>query len=167
MKSVARKTTAALIISRAFRLVAVLWIGAALVGCDEQEDNYLKGSLVKAYKIKFDSTRVRLYTSELSIEYVTKGSQGELISLRVTVDAEDEGIQTGQGYDLMEQGAIQRGQGFGSELPEMLSGTLTFSDYIPQDGGTVSGEFQAVFLGTNGAQLSLRGGFGDSLEVVQ
>jgi len=98
---------------------------------------------------------------------VSEESQGELISLRVTVDVAGKTVQAGMSFDLEEEGSIQRGQGFGSELPELKSGTLTLLDYAPENASHVSGEFQAVFIGTNGAELSLRGGFAAPLEVVQ
>jgi hypothetical protein len=51
---------------------------AVLASCDDEKANFLDGSLTESYDLGFDNVRIRLYPSELSIEYVSNGgSQGE------------------------------------------------------------------------------------------
>ena len=140
---------------------------AAAVGCDEQGDNYLDGSLTESYDLGFDSVRIRLYPSELSIEYVANKSQGEQIALRVTLDNNEAPLAAGTIYDLTVHGTITQGDGLGSPLPDLESGDLTLSKYAGTDGSKVKGKFDANFKTDNGTILTLRGGFSGKLEVVE
>lgn len=144
----------------------LLGLLVALGGCEAEGDNYLDGSLTDRYDLDFDSVRIRLYPSELSIEYVADGSQGEQVALRVTLDAGEGQLASGTVYDLQTQGAITQGEGYGSPLPALESGELTLSAYSGQDGSRTKGKFKARFLTENGTTLTLRGGFSAKLEVV-
>jgi hypothetical protein len=149
---------------RLLALVGCLVLAAA-IACDETGDNYLEGSLTDSYSLGFDSVRIRLYTSELSIEYIADSSQGEKVALRITLEGA-ESLVAGTQYDLKTQGSITQGEGFGSPLPELQSGDLKFSKYSLEDGSSIKGKFNALFLTDNGQTLTLRGGFADKLEVV-
>ena len=140
---------------------------AALASCDRESANYLDGSLTESYDLGFDAVRVRLYTAELSIEYVAKGSGGEQVALRVTVDTNDAQLAAGTVYDLTTQGSITQGDGTGSPLPDLDSGDLTLSSYSGADGSAVGGKFDARFITDVGTTLTLRGWFSAKLEVVE
>jgi len=148
-------------------VVLVSALLAALTSCDEQGDNYLDGSLTDRYDLGFDSVRIRLYPSELSIEYVANGSQGEQVALRVTLDSGAAPLAADTIYDLTVHGTITQGDGYGSPLPELESGNLTLGKYSGTDGSRVKGKFDARFLTDNGTMLTLRGGFSAKLEVVE
>jgi hypothetical protein len=152
---------------RGRRQLAVLATLMALTfGCEDDGDNYLKGSVTKSYDMGFDMTRVRLYESELSIEYVDERRAGEQVAARVTLEVTGDPLATGVAYDLAERGDVSRGQGYGSPLPALQSGEITLSDYSGEDGSRVAGRFNAVFATADGTTQTLRGGFSAELEVV-
>jgi hypothetical protein len=145
-----------------------IWLLLCLapLSCDETGDNYIEGSLAKKLKIDFDDVRVRLYESELSIEYIEKdGDSGEKVSLRVTVRVSAALVEGGS-YDLKSSGTVSRGAGYGSSMPELTSGELSLDDFTDEDGSTASGEFKALFTTDDKTQYTLRGGFNAKLEVV-
>jgi hypothetical protein len=146
-------------------LAAVLAV-AVVTACDDQGANYLDGSMTDRYGLGFDSVRIRLYPSELSIEYVADTSQGEKVALRIALDAAASPFATGVFYDLATQGSITQGEGYGSPLPDLESGELKFSAVSIQDGDRVKGKFDARFLTENSTTLTLRGGFSAKLEVI-
>jgi len=152
-------------IARGMTVLAAAALAAA-ASCDRDSANYLDGSLTESYDLDFDAVRVRLYTAELSIEYVANGSQGEQVALRVTVDANDAQLAAGTVYDLVTQGSITQGDGTGSPLPDLDSGDLTLSKYAGTAGGKVEGKFDARFVTDVGTTLTLRGGFSAKLEVI-
>lgn len=137
------------------------------LGCDERGDNYVAGSVANTYRIKFDSVRIRQYASELSIEYIEKASEGEKISLKVTLDLDDGLLQAGTIYDLADRGDITRGAGYGSDLPDLDSGELKLKSYGSASGSEVQGTFSSIFMAQDGSKSNLRGGFKASLEVVE
>jgi hypothetical protein len=145
----------------AFHLIAVTGLLLAASSCDDSE-NYLKGSLVDEYGIDFDDIRIRLYESELAVEYLS-GGQGGKVTLRVTV--ENTGLAQGKTYDLKTQGTVTRPD-FETELPDLESGSLALDAFSPQDGAAVSGTFKAIFATAEQNRLSLRGGFKGDLEKV-
>jgi hypothetical protein len=137
-----------------------------LSGCEGDSDNYLSGSMTKSFDMDFDSTRVRLYESELAIEYVDDSDQGEKIAFRVTINSGEVVLESGTAYDLVTDGTVSRGQGYGSPLPAVESGTLYLDAYSAEDGSPVSGSFNAKFVASDQTVKTLRGGFSASLEVV-
>ena len=52
-------------------LFLVLVPCAGLLACDEEGDNYLKGSVKKNYNISFNGVRARLFSSELAVSTFT------------------------------------------------------------------------------------------------
>ena len=108
-------------------ILILLVFGAWLASCDES-DNYLRGSLADSYDLDFDDLRIRLYQSELSIEYLVDSEQGEKVTLRVTL--KDAGLAADKTYNLKTQGTIGRGQGFDSNLPDLQSVLLFFARVI-------------------------------------
>ncbi len=153
------------------RTMRPLWITAALAAAlalprCTTADNYLDGSLADSYGIDFDYTRIRLYSSELSVEYIQDSEGGERIALRVTVDVAGQPLSEGGSYDLAERGTVDRGQGFGSTLPDLESGELTLDRYAAQNGAEVKGSFDATFVAADDSTLTLRGGFAAEMELV-
>jgi hypothetical protein len=151
---------------RSIALVGLL-VAAGALSCDQEKDNFLDGSLTDSYDLSFDSVRIRLYPSELSIEYVKDSSQGEKVALRITLDSNEVPLAAGTLYDLTTQGSISQGDGYGSPLPDLETGELTLDKYADADGSKVKGDFEATFLTDIGTTLTLRGGFSAKLEVVQ
>ena len=141
--------------------VFALVLFAAVSGCKDDEDNYIDGSLVKNYNISYDSVRARLYSSSLSVEYMSDS----VPALRITLHADDLILAAGKTYDLLEYGSVTRFDDLGS-LPELQSGELTLTEFSETDGAPVAGNFHAVFVTDNGVTLNLRGAFAVDLEVV-
>ncbi len=136
-----------------------------LAGCTLQS-NYLDGSLVESYGMRFDETRARLYDSELSLEFVDNLTQPDIVSLRVTVPNTPKLKPKTTLNLLKEHGDIARGEGYESPLPELDSGSLRLVDYGSKPGDAVEGNFRAVFFTPERSRLVVRGGFSTTLEVV-
>ena len=152
---------------KAALITILIALVALLTGCDDQGDNYLDGSMTKSFDMKFDTTRVRLYESELSVEYVADTDEGEKIALRVTINSGEVVLESGTAYDMVTDGTVGRGQGYGSPLPEIESGTLYLDSYSGEDGSHVSGSFTAKFIASDQSIKTLRGGFSAPLDVVE
>ena len=151
---------------RTFEIILIL-AAVFLIRCEDDGDNYIKGSLAENYDMSFDEARVRLYPSELSVEYVVDSEQGEKVALRVTLRVSGSTLSPGETYDLVKQGTIGRGQGFGSPLPAMESGEIELEEYSSEQGSCVKGSFEALFIASDKSRQSLRGGFSADLEVVE
>ena len=147
---------------QALSFMLILTASFPLLSCDEDNDNFLRGSVKDTNNISFKGVRARLYTSELSIEYYTDKKEGE-VALRVALDV-NAGLKAGKTYDLMKHGTVSRDEGFGG-LPEMISGELTLDKYGSKVGSTVEGSFTAKFVTTSGSEQALRGGFSSELEI--
>ncbi len=152
---------------RAAWLTAIIILCVVFGGCEDTGDNYLEGSMTKSFDMDFDSTRARLYESELSIEYVADSDEGEKIAFRVTINSGEVVLESGTAYNMVTDGSVSRGQGYGSALPELESGTLYLDSFSEEDGSNVSGTFNARFIASDQTIKTLRGGFSASLEVVE
>ena len=148
---------------KSFLLVALAFF-TAVSGCKDDEDNYIDGSLVKNYNISYDGVRALLYSSSLSVEYMSDTVDG-VAALRVTLNADGLILAAGKTYDLLEYGSVTRFSDLGS-LPELQSGELTLTEFSEEDGSPVAGNFHAVFVTDDGVTLNLRGAFAVDLEVV-
>jgi hypothetical protein len=150
-------------------MAAIFLISALIISCKDDDENYLEGSITSAYNMSFDSVRIRLYPySALSIEYVKKSDSGDKIPLRITIDQSELQLSSGKNYDLTTTGSIGRGVGYDSmPLPTLTTGTIHLSSFGTADGSGVSGDFEAVFTGTNGKKLNLNGGFSGNLDRVE
>ncbi len=144
--------------------IVLFAISVPSVGCEDDGDNYLKGSMTKTFDLGFDDTRVRLWSSELSIEYVSGSDSSAPVALGVAIRRRDAVLEAGGTYDLVTQGAFSRS---GSSLPELTSGELRLDRYQGTPDSTVSGTFDAVFLTQDGTRQTLRGAFSQDLEVVE
>jgi hypothetical protein len=138
-----------------------LMLALALVGCQDDDDNFLAGALAETLDMSVTDTRIRLFPSQLSIEYL----DGDSVTLRVTIDASNAPPEQGKTYNLLDKGTFSRGPDF-SELPEPEFGELTLDAFSGEDGSQVSGSFEARFVTGEGNKQGLRGAFSASLEVV-
>lgn len=141
------------------------WLGVAILlsglwACTEQAT--LSGSLSEVYRIDYSSVRVRLYEDDLAVEYVgVRGSVPVRVSVRLPPEAE----VAGQTFDLATTGAITGRLIDGTELPELLSGSLTLEGFEARSGVEIRGEFAARFTAGEDV-LTLGGTFEAPLEVV-
>ena len=136
----------------------------SLVGCTDDEENYIDGSLVKNYNITYESVRARLYSSDLSVEYMSDTIDG-VAALRINLDTDGLILAAGKTYDLAMYGSATRYNDLGS-LPELVSGELTITEFSETNGAPVAGNFHALFETDDGVSLNLRGAFAVDLEVV-
>ncbi|MEL6342218.1 MAG: hypothetical protein AAFV53_03745 [Myxococcota bacterium] len=142
----------------------LLWM--VLVGCAEDPDNFLRGSMTTTYGLEFNDVRSRLYDSELSIEYLYSDDETpETVTLRVTLDNAQ--LASNTVYDLLSMGNVGRSDVYGGALPDMNEGELTLELFEETDGSDISGRFQARFVTPDETQLALRGAFLTTLERVE
>ncbi len=138
---------------------ALLWATAA--GCTE--DNSLSGSLGDFYRLQFDLVRARLYSSELSIEYVSKSTGA--VPVRVTLRVDEVELEADRTYDLDEHGDISGRLPDGMEMLPLVEGELTLEQFAPELDARVKGSFEAK-LRAERDTLSLSGTFDTELEPV-
>ncbi len=149
---------------RTYLFLIMLLFAVGQVGCDDKGDNYLEGSLVTNYHISYDAVRARLYSSGMSVEYMSDTVEG-VAALRITINTADVVLAAGKTYDLVQYGSVTRFDELGS-LPELQSGEVTLNSFSETEGSTVAGEFHAIFVTEEGVTMNLRGGFSAKLEVV-
>ena len=136
-----------------------------LLACKALSPNSLDGSLTESYDLAFDDTQARLYTSELSIEYVDDPQGMATVVLRVTLDADVE-PKAGKSYDLVEHGEITQSDATNTTLPDLDQGELDLEEYGDKAGDKVVGSFDASFVTDEGQTLQLEGRFKTELELV-
>lgn len=145
--------------SRRCLLLAVVVL-LVLGGCSEDE-GALRGSLSDFYDLTHSSVRARLYSSELSIEYVRDNAQ---VPVRVSIRRSESGeLSTGE-YNLGDVGSIT-GRSGDNDIPTFLKGSLTLDAFQPSNGSRIQGSFSARFA-TGRDEASLAGDFDTTLEVV-
>jgi hypothetical protein len=142
-----------------FALLALLLAPAS--GCTE--DNSLSGSLGDFYRLEFDVVRARLYSSELSIEYVSRGTGA--VPVRVTLRTDEQEPRAGETYDLGEHGDVTGRLPDGMEMLPVVDGELTLDEFGPELDDRVRGSFEAK-LRAERDTLSLTGTFDTELEPV-
>ncbi|MBN2529312.1 MAG: hypothetical protein JXR76_23190 [Deltaproteobacteria bacterium] len=156
---------------KAVRRIGALMLGGLLTvglcGCDEDEDNYLEGSMTDSYDFGFDSVRAVLYPSSVSIDYMKSKDGQPLFPCKVTINTPPSEIKTGVDYKIDgEEASLVQGAGYGTlELPPISSGKIRLDEFAGKAGSTVSGSFEALFTGSKGNILNLRGGFNAKLIV--
>jgi hypothetical protein len=138
----------------------------SLAGCHKLAPNYLDGSLSESYDLTFDETEARLYSSELSVEYVEDPEGESKVALRVTLDVEGEGPKAGKKYDLFKYGEVNRSEAYNSPFPELSEGYIELDEYGSKEGADVQGTFTASFETEDGSTLQVEGGFKTELEVI-
>ena len=127
-----------------------------LSGCGEDEESALRGSLQSVCDLEHDTIRARLYSSSLTIEYVT----GPTVKIRLTVSTKGEPIEGPGTYELGDRGEVSGA----CEAPPLVSGSLTLDEYKPTDGARIKGRWSAILDGVHG-QLSVVGEFETLLEL--
>jgi hypothetical protein len=140
-------------------MVAVALVSAAW-GCRSQV-NSLEGSVSSRYDLSFETTRVRLYDSALSIEYVREDGQ---VPVRVTLTRRESSTIGSGSYNLVERGDV-RGRVDETRLPPLVSGSLELEMPNREDGSRVQGSFD-VRLQAEDTTLTLRGKFTSDLERI-
>ena len=148
------------------------WTGLSLLascllsGCGAEEENWLDGSATAAYPMDFERIRIRLYPSELAVEYLADTDElSDLVALRVTVV--NDGLSEGVSIDLAARGTMTRSEAWGAPLPDLESGALELTTFTETDGSDIAGTFSALLESSDESQLTLRGGFAGSLETVE
>jgi hypothetical protein len=141
-------------------LLMALFLATA-AGCTEE--NSLSGSLGDFYRLQFDLVRARLYSSELSIEYVSKSTGA--VPVRVTLRVDEQEPRAGKTYDLGEHGDISGRLTDGMEMLPLVGGELTLEQFEPELDARVKGSFEAR-LRAERDTLSLSGTFDTELEPV-
>lgn len=138
----------------------VLLLALAQFSCSGDEAA-LSGSLGDFYDISYSTIRARLYSSELSIEYVQEDLQ---VPVRVTLRKLTTGMLAPGAYDLTALGTIS-GRSRDNDIPRMVSGKIVLDAFEPVNGSEIAGSFDAVFA-TGNDEASLVGEFSTTLEVV-
>lgn len=142
-------------------LLAAAACVALTAGCDDRAE--LTGSLKDAYGISHRFVRVRLTTAELAIEYV--GARGS-VPVRATIDLRTvDGLLTDGRYDLPAQGWIGGRLVNETELPPLISGSITLDRFVAEDGATVRGDFDGRF-DAGRDELAIGGAFEEPLELL-
>ena len=141
-------------------LSAVLVLATA-AGCSE--DNSLSGSLGDFYRLQFDLVRARLYSSELSIEYVSTSTGA--VPVRVTLRRDEVELAADKTYDLDAHGDISGRLPDGMDMLPLVKGELTLEKYKDRLDARVQGSFEAK-LRAERDTLSLSGTFDTELEPV-
>jgi hypothetical protein len=132
-----------------------------LAGCTT--DNTLSGSLSDFYHLQFDSVRARLYSSELSIEYVSRATGA--VPVRVTLRVREKEPVAGKSFDLEKYGDVTGRLPDGTEIPRFTGGELVLDEYEPELDAPIKGSFDATFRAARDT-LSLSGTFEAELEPV-
>lgn len=136
---------------------AALIAALCCASCGSEGD--LTGSMEQFYDLSYAQVRARHYPSELAIEYVREDGQ---VPVRVTVRADQ--LQAGKSLDLLKVGTIS-GRTRETDLPDPLTGSITFDELEIKQGAQIKGSFEASFsVGQDKASLS--GQFDTSLEVI-
>jgi hypothetical protein len=132
-----------------------------LAACGKGE-SFLEGSLSDSFDLSFDTVRVRLYPTELSVEYVSGSGTSEKVALRAIVAVPSSPLATGTSYNLKTVTRV----GYDAALPAIDSGTLQLSTYTGAADSDIKGSFDAVFTMPDSSKKTLRGGFSAALDVV-
>lgn len=135
-------------------VVAVAAAVAAVGGCGGKAGQQLTGSLDQYYDLGFETTRARLYSSELEIAYLKEG--GEVV-VRVTVLVGQVTLEGPATIDLLADGDVTGSSG-GKNIPALVSGQLVLQKYGTEEGSPVEGFFDAEIEG-QGSNTALHGEF--------
>ncbi|MEM1348917.1 MAG: hypothetical protein AAGI01_10200 [Myxococcota bacterium] len=165
------------------RLYLVLFLAASVLGGCAADPNQLDGSLERFYDLSYATVRARLYSGELSIEFVRETGE---VPLRVTM-RRDSNLTTGVSFverggkarfdaireddpsaqlpEYAEQDVLISGRSGDTDMPDMIRGTVIFSAFDVFEESRIAGEFTASFqVGED--EASLTGRFDTTLELV-
>ncbi|MBI2892007.1 MAG: hypothetical protein HYY06_00535 [Deltaproteobacteria bacterium] len=135
---------------RALVLAALLW------GCDGDSASFIDGSAASSYDMDFDEVRIRLFSTEVAVEYVRKAGSGEELPLKLTVSFAEDPIAAGQPIDLHPPSGTVNRVPNSPQLPELSDqeSTITFETWSTEAGASIEGTFRVDFengTGLNGA----------------
>lgn len=128
-----------------------------LCACDGDSANFIDGSAASSYDMDFDDVRIRLFSTEVAVEFVRTVGVGEELPLKLTASFAEDPIVAGEPVDLHEpSGAVARITTDGTRLPELSDqeSTITFDTWSTEAGATIEGTFKVDFdngTGLNGA----------------
>ena len=132
------------------------------IGCGgSKAEGTLEGSLRDVYNADFDSVRIRLYSSELSVEYLR--SNGE-IPVRATLKAKV--LDRAPGEFEMPEDATVTGYSGRTRVPDVTQGTFTLEEFEELEGANIKGSFTAQFRAGDDIVV-LHGRFEGPLEIVE
>lgn len=143
--------------------------GLLTAGCGDDPSNYIDGSLAASYDMKFDTVRIRRFSTEVSVEYVVNPGPGEELALKLAVNFELNEVRANSPIDLHQpSGSVDRNRVDGATFPDLCPqderpSTLTFESYGEVDGARIRGKWRLCFV--NG--LDGIGGFSDDLQVIE
>jgi len=125
-------------------------------------DGSLDGSLGSVYRLGFDDVRVRLYSSELAIEYARDDGA---VPLRVTLQADALPESGGGEWQIGEFGDVTGQLRDGTYVPRFTSGQLNLERFTPREGTRIRGTFDATFS-PGRDRLGVHGTFDTRLVLV-
>jgi hypothetical protein len=137
----------------------LLLCSGGMAGC-QNDATRLSGSIGKVYDLSYETVRVRLYESELAVEYVREDGQ---IPVKVIVEREGEPLEA-RVYQLSERGDLL-GRVDDRRLPPLEGGTIRLRNFGTEAGAVVEGRFDARLV-SGETTFTLQGRFDGSLEVV-
>ncbi len=130
--------------------------------CRADRGGTLNGSLQDFYDTSYERVRVRLYSSEVAIEYVREDGE---VPVRVSV-LRGPHLVAGQSIDIdVDARGDITGRSRDTDMPPITSGSITFEEFGLADGTSIVGEFSASF-DVGGDEASLSGTFDAPMEVV-
>jgi len=148
--------------STAWTLLFLFVVGLTAQGCGGGAGNKLQGSLDDYYDLHFVETRARLYSSQLSVEWVDDDKE---VVMRGTINVAQVNLEGPATLDLALYGDLT-GVSNRVPLPQMVSGTMVLEAYAPTAGAPVEGTLDAELKGQNG-NSSVHGAFRTVLEDLR
>ncbi len=133
------------------------WCGIiALVGLAAcgKPDNDLWGSLDQSFSLEFDRVDIVKQGFDLRIEYLRDIGEGTEKVCKVVLETENMKISGDSDIEdevFMQRVTVEREAADGIAYPEVTGGQLHFDSYSFKAGGTMDGDFTAVFK--NGLNL--------------
>ncbi len=140
-------------------LTALVTLAAACGG----PGNSLSGSVGESFSLDYDRAQIRRVDLQLMIEYI-KDPNGTKVC-QVVVDTERLPLDGGavvKGTTFTQYVTVNRVASTGGNFPDVKSGEIRFESYDFTQGGTVSGEFDVLFV----TGRTLHGNFENRVQVV-
>ena len=137
-----------------------LFLVVGLLGCGAvEEETKLQGSVSRVYSLEHDSVRALLSANEFAVQFIDDGA----VIVQVVLDRTQVSQIMPGNYDLATDGVV--GSREDRPLPDFVSGTLELTQFAPDDGARISGEFGAT-LATDENNYSVYGRFDTTLTIV-
>ena len=134
--------------------------GGGFIGCGAaEEETKLQGGVGRVYSLEHDSVRALLSANELAVQFIDDGA----VIVQVVLDRTRVSEITPGNYDLATDGLVV-GSREDRPLPDFVSGTLELTQFAPDDGASISGEFRRLYTDEN--NYSVYGRFDTTLTIV-